>query len=99
MTAPSSSDSTSSADVSVQDYAAFLAIDWADQKHDLLLCPSQNPAALESSTVPAQELQNFFSKLRLRFPQGPIAVFVEAHRGALFHQLMSLEYVHLFPLN
>ena len=85
---------------SVQDYAALLAIDWADQKHDLLLSPAaQTPGDVEPFTVKAEDLDVFFAKLRTRFSHGSIAVFVEAHRGALVHQLMSLDYVHLFPIN
>jgi transposase len=83
----------------VTDYAALLAIDWADQKHDLLLCPAQRPQDPEASTVQAKDLEAFFAKLRMRFPQGHIAVVVEAHRGALVHQLMNLDFVHLFPIN
>ena len=69
-----------------QKFAAYIGIDWADQKHDICLSPSINGKAeyKKISSTP-EALTEWLSQLRQRFPEGNIAVCLEQSRGALIY--------------
>jgi Transposase len=82
--------------------AAFVGIDWADQKHAMVLraatsdarrqhrCIASDPAALAEWVLEVQE--RFAS-------QGRILVCLEQSRGALIHFFMGYECLELYPIN
>lgn len=82
------------------DFVAFIAIDWADQKHDLVLLPASSktkePLTLEHTP---EALADWVAKLYQRFPAGKIAVILEQSRGALLYALLPYERLHLYPIN
>lgn len=81
-------------------YAAFIGIDWADQKHDLWLQPTDGSAS-EHSTLeqtPAA-IQNWISQLRQRFGGQPLAIGIELSRGPLIYALMHCEFLVIYPIN
>jgi transposase len=80
-------------------FAAFVGIDWADQKHEWCL------HAVDSGKRESGELQHtpeaveaWVGQLCQRFGQRPIAVAVEQSRGALVFMLAKYELLHLFPV-
>jgi transposase len=82
------------------DYAAFLAVDWADQKHCFSLqvageCRTQTGTLEQKPEI----LGPWLAKLRERFGGRPIAVGLEQSRGALIHALMSYDFLVLYPLH
>jgi transposase len=79
---------------------ALVAIDWADQKHDIALLPAGAEAA-ECLQLPhrPQDLANWIGGLRQRFAGQKVAVAVEQKRGALIHALMASEFLELYPVN
>lgn len=86
--------------VSSQEFAAFIGIDWADEKHDLCLWPTGGGGPQHSTLAhkPA-EIAAWAGELRQRFPGQPVAVCLEQSRGALIGALMQYEFLVLFPLN
>jgi transposase len=82
------------------DLVAFVAIDWADQKHDLILLPAgsktKEPLTLEHTP---EALSDWVAKLYQRFPTGRIAVILEQSRGALLYALLPHERLRLYPIN
>lgn len=81
-------------------YAAFIGIDWADQKHDLWLQPADGSAS-EHSTLEQTPvaIQNWISQLRQRFGGQPLAIGIELSRGPLIYALMHCEFLVLYPIN
>ncbi|HZD07281.1 MAG TPA: transposase [Candidatus Limnocylindrales bacterium] len=81
-------------------FAALVAIDWADQKHDIALLPAgaERSESLQLSHRP-QALGEWIAGLRQRFGGQSVAVAVEQKRGALIHALMGYEFLHLYPIN
>ena len=80
-------------------FAAFVGIDWADQKHVWCL------QALGSTKRESGELEHtpeaveaWVGQLCQRFSDRPIAVAVEQSRGALVFMLAKYEPLHLFPV-
>ena len=83
-----------------QEFAAFLGIDWADEKHDLCLLSAEGGAAHHSTLAqkPAA-IAAWAAELRQRYGSRPVAVCLEQSRGALIGALMQYEFLVLFPLN
>jgi hypothetical protein len=81
------------------EYAAYLAIDWADQKHAWSL--QQAPSGLrergEVEHTP-EALEAWVGQMNQRFAGRPIAVAVEQSRGALVFLLSKYESLHIFPV-
>jgi transposase len=82
------------------DFAALLAFDWSDQKHDtrLLLAGQAKAEALVLDNTP-EEFHVWIHKLRERVGGKPVAVGFEAHRGALLHMLLQYDFLYLYPIN
>jgi transposase len=84
----------------MSEYAALVAIDWADQKHPVCLY-DQSTGLREQTIVPhtPQALQQWALGLRARFQGQPIAVCLEQSRGPLIYSLLQYEFLVLYPLN
>lgn len=81
-------------------YAAFVGIDWADQKHDVCLMEREGerhelcelPHTPEAIDAWARDLED-------RFGGQPVAVCLEQSRGPLMYALMKYSFLLLFPVN
>jgi len=83
-----------------QDIAAFLALDWADEKHAFCL-QVVGQSKIETGTLEQKPevLGPWLAQLRERFDGRPIAVGLEQSRGALIHALMAYDFLVLYPLH
>lgn len=82
--------------------AAFVGIDWADQKHDIALRAAAGTAPVEHRSIANDPtaLADWVLEIRERFSgQGRIVVCLEQSRGALVHFLMGYECFELYPIN
>ena len=82
------------------EWAAFAAIDWADQKHVWRLVPanSQECEQGEFENTP-EAVDAWAATLQQRFGGRPIAVCLEQSRGALLYMLSKYAHVVLFPVH
>ncbi len=80
-------------------FAAFVGIDWADQKHVWCLqaAGSEKRESGELEHTP-EAVEAWVGQLCQRFGNRPIAVAVEQSRGALGFMLAKYEPLHLFPV-
>jgi hypothetical protein len=82
------------------EFAALVAIDWADEKHEVLLLPAgsevKEPFTLEQKP---EALSDWVSQLHNRFGDGKIGVIVEQKRGPLVYALMPHPNLVLCPIN
>jgi transposase len=93
-------DSTSSA--RAEGVAAYVGIDWADQKHDVILRSASEPTKVEHSQIAHEPdaLMDWLGELQQRFAaKGKILVALEQSRGALIYHLMGYEFLELYPIN
>ena len=71
-------------------YAAFIGIDWSDQKHDYCLsavgCEFPEPGQIDSRP---EAIHAWVNQLRQRFSGEQVAICLEQSKGALIYQLMS----------
>src|SRR5947208_8777317 len=94
MNQPSNNDNTQN------DYAAFIAIDWADRQHQFSLqVAGQNKKETGTLEQKPEVIGPWVAKLRERFGGRFVAIAVEQSRGALIHALMSYDFIVIFPLH
>jgi transposase len=80
--------------------AAFVGLDWADQKHAITLQESGSDQRRRFTLDHTPEaLHSWIQSLRDRFGGRPVAIAVEQKRGALIYALMHVEFLHLYPVN
>lgn len=82
------------------EWAAFAAIDWADQKNFWRLQPagSRRSEAGELDNTP-EAVEVWAAGLQQRFGGRPIAVILEQSRGALVYMLTKYPHLVLFPVH
>jgi transposase len=82
------------------DYAAFIAIDWADQKHVFSLqVAGQTKKETGTLEQKPEVIGPWVAKLQERFGGRPVAIAVEQSRGALIHALLSYHFLVIYPLH
>jgi transposase len=80
--------------------AAFVGLDWADEKHAVTLQEAGSDRRYRSTLEHTPEaLQSWIQSLRDRFGGRPVAIAVEQKRGALIYALMHVDFLHLYPVN
>src|SRR5438105_4169105 len=80
-------------------FAAFIGMDWADQKHDVCLMGRRGDSESLVINQRPEALQEWISGLRKRFGGRRVAICLEQSRGPLIHALMGYEFVVLYPIN
>jgi transposase len=80
-------------------FAAFVGLDWADQKHDLVLYDPRSgaPEHLQLPHSP-ETIDEWAGSLRQRFEGRPVAICFEQTRGAIAYALLKYDFLVLFPL-
>jgi transposase len=86
--------------MSIENYVAYIGIDWADRKHDIALYDCASDSWQESiiQTRP-QDLLDWVNQLRARYGEGKIAIAMEQKRGPLLYALCQYDNLVLFPIN
>ena len=87
---------------SSQVVAAYVGIDWADQKHDVVLRSTGGPAKAEHQVLKSEvnALNDWIAQMHERFgAKGKVLVCLEQSRGALIYRLMAYELFVLYPIN
>jgi transposase len=81
-------------------FAAFVAIDWADQKHVWALATADSTCS-ECGTLEhsPEAIEVWAAELRLRFAGRLVAVALEQSRGALVFALTKYEHLVIFPVH
>lgn len=81
-------------------WAAFLAIDWADRKHVWKLEPAgSGPCEQGELQQTPEAIEVWASQLAARFEGRPIAVALEQSRGAVVFALTKYRHLYLYPVH
>jgi hypothetical protein len=84
----------------MDEFAAFIGIDWADAKH--AMCMEVTDAATREFSVlehRSDAIDAWASTLRTQFPGQPIALGLELNTGPLVAALRQYDCLVLFPIN
>ena len=81
------------------EFAALVAIDWADQNHAWAL--ETGSSKVETGTIDhtPEAVDVWAAELRLRFGGQPFAVALEQSRGPLVFMLTKYEHLVIFPVH
>ncbi len=84
----------------MEHFAAYVAIDWSDQKHDVCLVDSST-GKREKTVInhTPEALDEWAISLRTRFASKQIAVCLEQSRGPLIFALLKYDFFVLYPIN
>jgi transposase len=84
----------------MEQFAAFIAIDWSDAKHDIwLLDASTSQKEHFVLTHTPEAIEAWATALRTRFAGQKIAVCLEQSRGPLIYALLKYDFLVLSPIN
>lgn len=82
------------------DLAAYVGIDWADERHAGCLCAADSHRkqhfSLEQSPA---ALHDWVSRLRQEFGGRKVAIAIEQSRGHVISALMTYDFLVLYPIN
>jgi hypothetical protein len=82
------------------EFAAYVGLDWADQKHAVSL-ESADGLVIEEFELDQKPdaIHAWVAQLRRRFGGQSVAIAIEQAKGALIHALMMYEFIVLYPIN
>jgi transposase len=87
-------------DPSDHPYAAFIAIDWASEKHSFALqCAGAHKKETGILEQKPDLIGAWVAELRRRFGGQQLAVGVEQSRGALIHALLAYDFLVIYPIH
>lgn len=82
------------------EFAAFVAVDWADQKHAWMIRIGESGERRGGTIDHTPEAVDVWAaELRLQFGGQPVAVAVEQSRGSLVFMLSKYEHLVVFPVH
>jgi len=82
------------------DFAAFIAIDWADREHVFALqIAGGNKRETGKFEQKPNAIEAWASQLAARFPGQRVAVALEQSRGPLFYALSRYDHLVLYPIH
>jgi transposase len=79
-------------------FAAFVGIDWADQKHAVAMWAEGRRETFELDQTP-EAIDQWATALCKRFGGRQMAVCLEQSKGALIYALMKYDFFVLYPVN
>ncbi len=84
----------------MEQFAAYVAIDWSDQKHDLCLVDAATGKREKMVINHTPEALDLWAvSLRTRFSAQKVAVCLEQSRGPLIFALLKYDFLVLYPIN
>ena len=84
----------------MEQFAAFVGIDWSDSKHDLCLVDlaTAHREHLVINHTP-EAIEEWAAKLRTRFASQKIAICLEQSRGPLIFALLKYDFLVLYLMS
>ena len=83
-----------------QDVAAYIGLDWGDQRHAVQLQPAAGgPVEQIDLEQRPDALHAWVAQLRQRLGGRPVGIAIEQRKGAVMHALMQYEFLVLYPIN
>ena len=82
------------------DPVVWIGLDWADQKHLLVVrLPGTAAPTRHILEQKPEAMEEFFLKLRAQHPQAALGVCLEQSRGPVVYALMKYDFVTIYPVN
>ena len=78
---------------------AWIGLDWGDKEHAFALHDAAGKSELGTLTHSAENLHQWLKELGERYGGRPVALAIEASRGAVIHALLEYPWLILYPIN
>lgn len=80
-------------------FVTHIGLDWADQKHDFCLKPSESDM-FEYGTInhTPESIEDWAIALQKRFENQPVAICLELKAGPVVYALLKYNFIVLFPI-
>jgi len=78
---------------------AWIGLDWGHQAHAFVLQERSGPRQEGTLTHSAESLHHWLRDLAERFGGRPVALAIEASRGAVIHALVQYPWLTIYPIN
>jgi transposase len=86
--------------VTNESIAAFVGLDWADEKHAVVVLAAGSQTKEHATLEHTPEaLSDWVAQLNQRFAGGKIAIILEQSRGSLLYALLPHAHLVLYPIN
>lgn len=79
--------------------AAWIGLDWGHREHAFALQPAAGPAEEGTLLHTSESLHGWLHDLEKRFGGHPVALALEASRGAVIHALLQYPWLTIYPIN
>lgn len=79
--------------------AAWIGLDWGDKEHAFALHDCSGTSEVGTLTHSAEKLHQWLQGLGERYGGRPVALAIEASRGAVIHALLEYPWLTLYPIN
>jgi transposase len=79
--------------------AAWIGLDWGHREHAFALQPAAGPAEEGTLLHTSESLHGWLRDLEQRFGGRPVALALEASRGAVIHALVQYPWLTIYPIN
>jgi transposase len=86
-------------DVPQSQPVAWIGLDWGDKNHDFALQQRDGPVERGILKAKPETLHPWLRQLAQRFGGRPVALAIEANRGALIHILVQYPWLKIYPVN
>jgi transposase len=80
-------------------WAALIGFDWGDTRHAVAIGVKDQPPETFEMEHSAEQLQDWLDQLEKRFGARPVAVAIEASRGACIHAMLERPWLRIFPIH
>jgi transposase len=78
---------------------AWIGLDWGDKEHAFALVDRSGSRETGQITHSAENLHGWLRQIGERFGGGPVALAIEASRGAVIHALLQYPWLRIYPIN
>src|ERR1041385_1629431 len=90
---------TESTHIPTAAFAALIGMDWGDQSHAIAIDVPGVPIETLALEHSAENLHQWLDKLEVRFGGRPVAVAIEASRGAAVYALLERPWITIYPIH
>jgi transposase len=81
------------------EFAALIGLDWGDQSHAIVIAPAGQTTQPLTLPHSAESLHQWLDELEQQYGGRPVAVAIEASKGAVVHALLERAWVTIYPIH
>jgi transposase len=81
------------------EFTALIGLDWGDQSHAIVIAPAGQSHQSLTLDHSAEKLHQWLDQLEQQYAGRPIAIAIEASKGAVVHALLERPWITIYPIH